>query len=173
MGGDHLWDAVGAIGQMLGSLAVFITLIYLAIQARHTRREVQRSASRYRWEAARELYLGRVNNERLTSLNVRAQGGLQDGARNLNPFSNALTERLGMTYEDGMSLNWEQMAWWQYRVGVITYVDELPKAEREAFDASTSAAYRLPLGRLWYEVTKATLNADTVRYIDNLLAQPV
>jgi hypothetical protein len=27
-------------------------------------------------------------------------------------------------------------------------------------------------GRLWYEMTKATLNADAVRYIDNLLAQP-
>jgi hypothetical protein len=26
------------------------------------------------------------------------------------------------------------------------------------------------LGRRWYEMTKATLNADTVRYIDNLLA---
>jgi hypothetical protein len=32
MGVDHLWDAVGAIGQVLGSVAVFITLIYLAIQ---------------------------------------------------------------------------------------------------------------------------------------------
>jgi hypothetical protein len=27
-------------------------------------------------------------------------------------------------------------------------------------------------GRLWYKMTKATLNADAVRYIDNLLAQP-
>ena len=26
MGGDHLWDEVGAIGQVLGSVAVFITL---------------------------------------------------------------------------------------------------------------------------------------------------
>jgi hypothetical protein len=137
------WDEVGAIGQMLGSLAVFITSIYLAIQSRHTQREVQRSASRYRWEGARELYLGRVNNERLTSLNVRAQTGLE---RTRNVFTDALTERLGMTYEEGMSLSWEQMAWWQYRVGVITYVDELPQGERKAFDASTRAVYRLPVG---------------------------
>ena len=26
MGGDHLWDEVGAIGQVLGSVAVFTTL---------------------------------------------------------------------------------------------------------------------------------------------------
>ena len=163
------WDEVGAIGQVLGSLAVFITLIYLAMQARHTQREVQRSTSRNRWDAARELYLGRVNNERLTSLNVRAQMGLE-GAR--NPFSDALSEQLAMTYEDAMTLNWEQMAWWQYRDQVIAYADELPKAAREAFDTSTRGAYRYPLGRLWYEMNKASLNADTVRYIDDLLAQP-
>ena len=29
------WDEVGAIGQVLGSVAVFITLVYLSIQTRH------------------------------------------------------------------------------------------------------------------------------------------
>ena len=33
------WDEVGAIGQMLGSLAVFITLVYLSVQTRHARSE--------------------------------------------------------------------------------------------------------------------------------------
>ena len=32
MGGDNLWDAIGAIAEILGSLAVFLTLIFLARQ---------------------------------------------------------------------------------------------------------------------------------------------
>lgn len=31
------WDAIGAIGELVGSLAVLLTLIYLAIQVRHSR----------------------------------------------------------------------------------------------------------------------------------------
>lgn len=31
------WDAMGAIAELLGSLAVFATLIYLAVQVRHSR----------------------------------------------------------------------------------------------------------------------------------------
>jgi len=29
------WDAIGAIGEIIGALAVVVTLIYLAIQTRH------------------------------------------------------------------------------------------------------------------------------------------
>jgi hypothetical protein len=39
-GTTMIWDAIGAIGQVLGSLAVLVTLVYLAIQIRETRRAV-------------------------------------------------------------------------------------------------------------------------------------
>jgi len=31
------WDAIGAIGEIVGAVAVLITLLYLAIQVRHFR----------------------------------------------------------------------------------------------------------------------------------------
>jgi hypothetical protein len=34
MGGDQLWEAIGAVGQVLGSVAVFATLVYLTLQVR-------------------------------------------------------------------------------------------------------------------------------------------
>jgi len=30
------WDAIGAIGEIVGALAVFITLVYLSVQIRHS-----------------------------------------------------------------------------------------------------------------------------------------
>ena len=38
------WDAIGAIGESIGAIAVFVTLIYLAMQIRQNTRSVQASA---------------------------------------------------------------------------------------------------------------------------------
>lgn len=38
------WDAIGAVGEIIGALAVFITLIYLALQIRQNTRAVNSSA---------------------------------------------------------------------------------------------------------------------------------
>ena len=38
------WEAIGAIGEIIGALAVFITLAYLAIQIRQNTKTVQASA---------------------------------------------------------------------------------------------------------------------------------
>jgi len=37
------WDAIAAIGRMLGSVAVLLTLAYLAVQVKHARGELRRS----------------------------------------------------------------------------------------------------------------------------------
>ena len=34
------WEAIGAIGELIGALAVFLTLIYLAMQIRHNSRQI-------------------------------------------------------------------------------------------------------------------------------------
>jgi hypothetical protein len=36
------WDAIGAVSEGLGSLAVFLTLVYLAVQIRQSERGAQR-----------------------------------------------------------------------------------------------------------------------------------
>lgn len=38
------WDAIGAVGEIIGALAVFLTLAYLAMQIRQNTRAVQSSA---------------------------------------------------------------------------------------------------------------------------------
>ncbi|MGD8829731.1 MAG: hypothetical protein PVF57_03930, partial [Pseudomonadales bacterium] len=34
MNGEHLWEAIGAIGELLGAIGVILTLVYLAVQIR-------------------------------------------------------------------------------------------------------------------------------------------
>jgi len=38
------WDAIGAVGEIIGALAVFITLIYLALQIRQNTRAINSAA---------------------------------------------------------------------------------------------------------------------------------
>jgi hypothetical protein len=40
------WEAIGSVGESISALAVLVTLIYLAIQVRHTRRAQQAEAIR-------------------------------------------------------------------------------------------------------------------------------
>ena len=48
------WEEVGAIGQILGSLAVFITLVYLALQVRQNTLTHRATAHMGRYSFARE-----------------------------------------------------------------------------------------------------------------------
>ena len=164
------WDAIGAVGESLGAIAVFITLGYLALQVQFARREIARSISQSRVEALRTITLARATDERLNSLTVRASAAVGEQSR---PFVTGLMEAAGLTLEEANAVWWDQTAWWAYRVQVIPHLDELPAGERFEFEARTRANYGSPtLARFWYDSNKGTLNPEAVRYIENLLARP-
>ena len=70
------WEEVGAIGQVLGSIAVFITLGYLAVQVRHARQEARRAISQSRGETLRQLYRQARQRTNLTPLTTKANAAL-------------------------------------------------------------------------------------------------
>ena len=163
------WEAIGAIGQMLGSIAVFVTLGYLAVQVGHARREMQRSISQSRSEGIRDMFMTRLSNERLTALNLRVQRAM--GGLPLE-FATALIAQTGVTEDDAYTLHWEQAAWWQGEVQTARYLNELTDAERIAWERNVRRAYSGNRhSALWYEMMKDTLNPDTVHCIDSVLAR--
>jgi hypothetical protein len=163
------WDAVGAIGQVLGSIAVFVTLGYLAIQVKHARQESRRALSQGRSEAHREL-LAQQRDERILRAIMKADAGL---AVPPHDTAAALMERAGLTLEEAHCVLSMNTAWWTYFLQIIPYVDELPAIERTAFENRVRAAYGRPgPSRLFYETyLKPNANPGALRYIDNLLAQ--
>lgn len=165
------WTAISAIGQLLATLAVFASLGYVAVQLRHARDEVRRSIHDSRAEVARNLLLTRATDTRLTHAYVKATVALSAPDGPLPAFVDAVMARTGLSIEDAAALYWEQLAWWQYRLQVIPYVDDLPPGPRVEFESGIRRNYRdQPLERLFYETTKAGLPPAAVRYIDGLLA---
>ena len=77
-----VWDAVGAIGEILGALAVVATLIYLSIQVRHSKSAVEentrvaRIAVLDQHTQAQSQWRGRMaDNGELTAIWVAAEEG--------------------------------------------------------------------------------------------------
>lgn len=163
------WEAVGALGELLGSVAVFVTLGYLAVQLRHARREMHRSISQGRGQAMRDLFT-HMGSERNTATVVKVHAML--GAAH-SPFVATLVERAGVTPEDALAAQTLQLSWWNYRLGIIPFADDLSPIERHQFDAAIARSYGTPgVSQLFYEHNKALAHPDAVRYIESVLRVP-
>lgn len=161
------WDALGALAEMFGAAAVFVTLVYLSVQVRQARSEARRALAHARADTARGLLTARASDARLGGLYVKATLAIEPTPP---AFVTAAMAQAGLTAEDAAALYWDQLAWWQYRLEVIPYVHELPDEARQEFEQGIRLNYGAqPLERLFYETSRAALPADAVRYIDALL----
>ena len=76
------WDAVGAIGELLGAGAVFVTLAYLAIQVRQSKDLLERNqklaigqAYQVRAAMTSDNFRAQLNNHDIISIHVKADRG--------------------------------------------------------------------------------------------------
>ena len=165
------WDAIGAIGQILGALAVFITLVYLAIQIRQVRRQMRLSANQARWDALREIMLARIHNSEFSEAEARIAKAHESDRLGSLPFQKLVVERYGATLGEANQLNSLFWAFWFYREQGILFRDELEPGQRAQFEAAISGGLRSgTLESAWYEMQKMRLNPEAVRYIDDVMA---
>ena len=158
------WDAIGAIGQAVGALALVLVLT----QVRHARQEMRRSVSQARADVGRQLFVLRADNPQLCSLLVRTDATLSG-----QPFATELAAKAKITLEEALQVSSHQWAWWMYRGQVIPFAKELRAGERAQFDSGIRLAYAdSQLGHLWFQTCRNILDPEAVRYVDNLLAQP-
>ncbi len=86
MGGERRklvnWEAIGAVGEIAGAMAVVITLLYLARQVQHARREQQITAVRAELLDAMVVEIGRedVAVGREVPININLSMGTLRGA---------------------------------------------------------------------------------------------
>lgn len=80
------WQAVGAIGEVIGGIGVMVTLLYLALQVRHNTAEMRSAASESVTENLREWLLPMIRDPEVSRIwRVGAEGwehfGADDKAR--------------------------------------------------------------------------------------------
>ncbi len=165
------WDAVGAIGEVLGAIAVFVTLAYLALQIRQTRTDLRRSIRQARGEALRQILLAEMGNERLLAARKSANAALGGSS---GGFTRELEVRAGLCREDAQVVANFEIANWSYRLQIIPEIAELSPSERRAFENHIAASYGYtPVGRLFYEtfVKPGGFPKETIEYLESVISR--
>jgi len=92
------WDAIGAIGEMFGALAVVVTLAYLALQVRVSRSSAADTNRLNRVNGVREWALSVCNNEALLAAMAKAY--------KLEDYYEGYGRAFGVSEQDAARLDW-------------------------------------------------------------------
>jgi len=154
--GDINWDALGAIGDFGGSIGVFISLIYLAVQMRHSASETRdasiQSVMQLAIQFRAESYSGGLIEIRLKA--ARGEQLSQEETLKFEGFLSALFE-----------LN--ELVFVQYQK------NKLDPEYFEAWQRRTGAAMSVPAIKQFWGKARTGYRSSFVDYIDGLMARGV
>jgi len=151
------WDAVGAVGEIVGALAVVLTLAYLAAQVRYTRNAWQR-------QNEREMLAGVAQFSQL----IIEQKGLGDiFLRGQDDYAALSDEEEKLRYHMLMYL-------WVTKIDQALRDQELGGfADDEQLEISVEAlasALRLPGSQTWWSSTKWLFTRATQERVEQAIA---
>ena len=158
------WEAIGAIGEAISALA-FIGVI---VQVRLSTSETLRSIREDRSVDARRTLMDTAQSEWLNRVVAKGFAAFNDQKL---PFVKELIDR-GLAPEEAGAFDSWCHSWFIADTENILQIDKLAPAERRRIDYILREGHRSGARRQYLEMTREALNADAVRYIDNLLAQP-
>lgn len=164
------WEAVGAVGELLGSVAVLATLVYLAVQVSHAKEQMSRGARGTRSDALRQLLTLSATSTELMSAHLAMNDRL---GVETNAWTSFVLEH-GGTRKDAYLLGLQEWYRWSLVEQTLASASELRPAERIQAETSYRSIYGgRGVSAHWFRiVARPALNAEIVQYIDNLLMQP-
>ena len=101
------WEAAGVIAEVVGAIAVVLTLVYLAVQVRYARNETVDQNRLTRSTAVREVILATIVDDDFRSGQMRHWG--------LEEYYETLAKELGITSVEASRNEWgDQYYFWMY-----------------------------------------------------------
>jgi len=101
------WDAIGAVGELVSAAAVLVTLIYLAIQVRHSRRAQEAEAIRTNRQERRDYFSQMRDSPYMPVIFARLEAG--------EPLTRE--EELRLMHHNGAAWGLHYSEWIQRRLG--------------------------------------------------------
>jgi hypothetical protein len=165
------WESTAAIGQVLGSIAVLVTLVYLAMQTRHANAEARRSFFEAGLVGVLQRTTSLATREHVSRLMLQARLAL-----NAEPpiFVQRLVERAGMTMEDALIVYLDMASDWMCRLQFLGNVDRMTADERAEHEWLIMGYKHDPVSQLWWESIKPYIRLgipSQARYLEELLAR--
>jgi hypothetical protein len=98
------WDAISAIGQLAGAIAVVVTVGYLAVQIRIARLAASDANRLQRGAGVREMIFNVLNNEQLRRATEKSE--------RYGDTIRLVAQHLELSEDEGSLAKWACMAWW-------------------------------------------------------------
>jgi hypothetical protein len=158
------WSAIGAIGEILGAIAVALTLGYFAIQFRAAKDATADANRLERARGVREIMLATSTNDKFRETITK---GLQ-----LSSYYEDLGNQLDMSPEQASSFDWAMLYWFWLHWG--QHASETSEADVNELTNVINVFYRNPGVRFCWENSpwaKPALESDFVEFVDNILAK--
>jgi hypothetical protein len=95
------WDAIGAVGELLGALAVVITLAYLANQVRYAKAAANDANRLARATGVREMVRTMASNDALSQSLARTLGN--------EDWYGEYAQRFGVSLDDALRTDWHNI----------------------------------------------------------------
>ena len=159
------WDAIGAVSEGLGSLAVFLTLVYLAVQIRQSERGAQRDVQRMSMDLIQAPLVALATSPWLAEAQVKARRSLGLPVR-----GQFLVQDAGLSEAEALALSTYFQAVWTHHQASFRYLDTYP-AQEPGLARIVGQVYSDPLRARWYEASRAFLDPAMVRWVDGILAR--
>ena len=157
------WDAIGAVGQIIGALAVVVTLGYLAVQIRIVRSGAADTSRLTRTIGVHEAMLSTISNDALIEslMSVLGRGYYEEFG---GQFAISAREAARV---DFFNLHWFWLHWGQFASSNTT--EDLSELSRhiQIFYSLPAVAYswwKSPFGR-------TLLDQRFVKFVDGLLSK--
>ena len=150
------WEAISAIGETVGGLAVIASLTYLALQIRQSR-DLERAAS------IREMF---EKGSRMVAYTAQHPGTFETLKRGVSDFSELSVEEKEVFNCWGMhSLVTVEQAMYMHRDGL------LPDASWTAFENFGLAIIRSPGGAQWWSQYSGVIGQEFVEVLNAVASQ--
>ena len=157
------WDAIGAVGEILGAAAVVATLVYLAIQIRHARDAAADVNRLSRATGVRETIALNLGDSQLVGAWIKAQDSMSEYEK--------LTKSFGLdNIEDGFNVEQLCQSWWWLHWGQWASmtterdIDELRHLISEFYS-------KPPMSIAWKESQNvALLEPEFRKFVDDAIA---
>ena len=157
------WEAIGAVGEILGAIAVVLTLAYLAMQVRYAKKAATDATSLNRANGVQAMILATATNDNLRASVLKAQGPTDSVDK--------LSEQFGLTSEEAEQVDiyasyWFWVHWGQYAASnSMESLNEL----RNIVDTF----YRFPYMTTCWKMgnTRLILDPSFVSFVDEILGK--
>lgn len=144
------WEMLSAIGEILGSAAVLVTLVYLTVQTRQNTASVQANTRQAILDSDQQFLIKIIENPEIYLSRYKPELSEQDKVR------------LGAYLV--MFIRMRENNWLQYRNGVLDQVTW------DSYRSSIARVMSDSRSRSWWQNYRQPFNSEFIAMVDELLA---